>query len=115
MMSDAYVQVVTTVQRREDAEAIGRALIDQRLAACVQIVGPITSIYRWEGRIETAEEWQCWAKSRGALYDRIESAIRRLHPYEVPEILALPVAAGSPSYLAWIEGEVGDSGLGIGD
>ena len=108
MTNDSYIQVVTTTERQEDAEMIARALIDQRLAACVQIVGPITSVYRWEGRVETSREWQCWAKSRSDFYGRIEAAIRRLHPYQVPEILAVPVLAGNPSYLAWLDKEVED-------
>jgi periplasmic divalent cation tolerance protein len=100
------IQVVTTLEHREDAERIARALVEQRLAACVQVVGPITSTYRWRGKIETAQEWQCWAKSRCNLYDEIEQAIRRLHPYEIPEILAVPIVAGSASYLAWLDAEV---------
>jgi periplasmic divalent cation tolerance protein len=104
-MSD-YIQVVTTVEQREDADRIARLLVEERLAACVQVVGPISSTYRWRGAIETAQEWQCWAKSRRGLYDLIEQAIRRVHPYEVPEILAIPVLAGSESYLAWLDGEV---------
>ena len=70
-----------------------------------QVTGPITSTYRWQGKIETAEEWQCWAKSRRDLYPQIEQAIRRLHPYQVPEILAMPILAGSADYLAWLEAE----------
>ena len=101
------IQVVTTVARREEADRIARELIDQRLAACVQVLGPITSTYRWQGKIETSEEWQCWAKSRRDMYDRIEAAIRGLHPYEVPEILAIPVIAGNVAYLAWLEEETG--------
>jgi periplasmic divalent cation tolerance protein len=102
-----YIQVVTTTEHQEDAERIARALVEERLAACVQVAGPITSIYRWRGQIETAREWQCCAKSRRELYDEIERAIRRLHPYEVPEILAMPVLAGSADYLAWLEQETG--------
>lgn len=101
-----YIQVVTTTEHREEAERIARELVERRLAACVQIVGPIGSTYRWQGKIETAEEWQCWAKSRRDRYDQIEQAIRQLHPYEVPEILAMPVLAGSASYLAWLEEQV---------
>lgn len=101
-----YIQVVTTTEHRDDAQTIGRALVEERLAGCVQIIGPITSIYRWQGKINTAQEWQCWAKSRRELYDRIEAAIRRLHPYQVPEILAVAVTAGSADYLAWLEEEV---------
>ena len=101
-----YIQVVTTTGHKEDAQAIARALVEERLAACVQVLGPITSTYRWEGEIETAQEWQCWAKSRRELYGRIEEAIVRLHPYEVPEILAVEILSGSRSYLAWLDEEV---------
>ncbi len=105
-----YIQVVTTTEHRKDAESIARALVEQRLAACVQVIGPIGSTYRWRDAIQTTQEWQCWAKSRRDLYDQIEAAIRRLHPYEVPEILAVPVLAGSTSYLAWLDGEVKTAG-----
>jgi periplasmic divalent cation tolerance protein len=101
-----YIQVVTTIERWEDADRIARALVETRLAACVQIVGPITSTYRWHDRIETSQEWQCWAKSRRDLYEEVEAAIRRLHPYEVPEILALPILAGSADYLAWLAEQI---------
>lgn len=101
-----HIQVVTTTDKRDDAVAIARALIEQRLAACVQIVGPITSVYRWKGQIETAEEWQCWAKSRHDRYAHIEQAIRQTHPYEEPEILAVPMTAASASYLAWLDAQV---------
>jgi len=69
----------------------------------VQILGPITSTYRWQGAVETSEEWLCLVKSRRELYPQIEEAIRRLHPYDVPEILAVPVVAGIASYVAWLE------------
>ncbi len=100
------VAVVTTTEREEDAAAIARMLIEARLAACVQVLGPVTSTYRWQGKIETAREWQCWAKSRGELYDEIERAIRRIHPYDEPEIIAMPIIAGSETYLAWLEQQV---------
>lgn len=100
-----YIQVVTTTERQADAQQIALALVEKRLAACVQVIGPITSTYRWQGQIETAQEWQCWAKSRRELYDEIEQAIRRLHHYEVPEILAIPVLVGSASYLEWVNKE----------
>jgi periplasmic divalent cation tolerance protein len=103
---DDYIQLITTTDKREDAQTIAQALVERRLAACVQIVGPITSVYRWQGKIQTAQEWQCLVKSRRALYTPIERAIRELHPYQVPEILALPVLAGSEAYLNWIDQEV---------
>jgi len=101
-----YIQVVTTTTGKAEAESIARALVQQRLAACVQVLGPITSTYWWQGKIETNQEWQCWIKSRRDLYDEIEQAIRQLHSYEVPEILAVAVVAGSDSFLAWIDDEL---------
>jgi len=106
-MSD-YVQVLTVVERQEDAERIARSLVEARLAACVQVLGPVTSTYRWQGSIETSREWLCLAKSRAELYPQIEEAIRQIHPYQVPEILAVPILAGSASYLEWLERETGN-------
>ena len=101
-----YIQVVTTTEHKEDAQTVARLLVEQRLAACVQVVGPVTSTYRWQGKIETNDEWQCWAKSRRDLYPQIERAIRSRHPYDVPEILAVAILAGSPDYLAWLDEQV---------
>lgn len=102
-----YIQVLTTTSSKADAQAIADALVAQRLAACVQVIGPITSTYRWQGQVETAEEWLCIAKSRGDLYAVVEQAIRAVHPYEEPEILAVPVTAGSASYLRWLDDNLG--------
>jgi periplasmic divalent cation tolerance protein len=74
----------------------------------VQVIGPIRSRYRWQGAVEEAEEWQCLAKTEAALYPRVEEAIRALHSYEEPEILATPIVAGSDGYLGWISESVGD-------
>ena len=109
-MDNPYIQVMTTTATPEDAERIAQALVERRQAACVQIVGPIRSIYHWQGNVENGREWLCLAKSRQDLYPQIEATIRSLHPYEVPEILALPVTAGSASYLAWLEQAVGAPG-----
>ena len=106
-MSD-HIEVVTTVETPEDARRIAQALVESRLASCVQVRGPITSTYRWQGKIETAEEWQCVAKTRRDLYDRVEEAIAALHPYEVPEILALPIVAESAAYRQWLDAETSD-------
>jgi periplasmic divalent cation tolerance protein len=100
------IQVITTTETKADAQAIANALVEKRLAGCVQIVGPITSTYWWEGKIETAEEWLCLIKSRRDLYADLEKAIREVHPYDVPEILAVPVTAGSKPYLEWLDGEL---------
>jgi periplasmic divalent cation tolerance protein len=99
---EGFIQVMTATDKREDAERIARSLVERRLAGCVQIVGSVTSIYRWKGKIETAGEWLCLIKSRAELYGTIESAILALHPYETPEIIALPITAGSRDYLAWL-------------
>ena len=101
-----YIQVATTVATEKEATAIAALLVEQRLAACVQVVGPMTSHYRWQGKIETAGEYLCLAKSRAALYPEIEAAIKAVHPYEVAEIIAMPIIAGSKEYLAWLGAEV---------
>jgi periplasmic divalent cation tolerance protein len=101
-----YIQVATTVATEKQAGAIAALLVEQRLAACVQVVGPMTSHYRWQGKIEMAGEYLCLAKSRAALYPEIEAAIKTIHPYEVAEIIALPIIAGSKEYLAWLAAEV---------
>jgi periplasmic divalent cation tolerance protein len=100
-MSD-FIQVATTCGTRDVALAIARRLVEDRLAACVQVSGPFTSVYRWRGAVESAEEWLCTVKTRGDLFSRVEAAIRELHTYEVPEILATPLTAGSGDYLTWL-------------
>ena len=103
---ESYIQIVTTTDKKEDAEKIAMTMVEKKLAACVQIVGPITSTYRWKGTIETATEWQCVIKSREALYPEIEKAIQSIHPYEVPEIIAMSIFAGSKKYLEWLHNEL---------
>src|SRR5688500_14501510 len=98
------LQVITTTGSSDDARRIATALIERRLAACVQIVGPIESVYRWQGKVETAQEWQCWIKTRGDLFTSVEKVIRELHPYELPEILTMSAEANKP-YLDWLRNE----------
>lgn len=102
-----YVQVLTTVGSEEEAAEIAAALLERRLVACVQTAGPIVSRYRWQGELEQEREWQCLAKTEASLYEEVEAAIRSLHSYEQPEILAIPVIAGSVGYLDWISASVG--------
>jgi periplasmic divalent cation tolerance protein len=97
------IQVLTTVPDKPLAVQIGHTLVEARLAACVQVSGPVESVYRWHGKIETTSEWQCWIKTTRDRYAEVEQAIRRLHPYEVPEILALPVVEGHLDYIQWLE------------
>ena len=101
-----YIQLYTTVETKEDAEKISRRVVEKRVAACAQIIGPIESTYWWEGKIERAEEWLCVMKSRNELYQALEKTVKEIHPYEVPEILAIPIYAGNPSYLEWLDGEL---------
>jgi periplasmic divalent cation tolerance protein len=100
-----YLQVTTTTESRSDAESIADVLLDQRLAACVQIIGPIQSQYHWKGKREKSEEWLCLVKTRENLYKQVEEAIKNNHPYDVPEIIAVPIIAGSTEYLQWLEDE----------
>lgn len=101
-MSDP-IMVVTTTPHRGDAERIAQGLVERYLVACAQISGPITSVYRWQGAVETAQEWRCVAKTDRAKYEAVEQAIRQLHPYEVPEIVVTPIVAGSQAYLDWLQ------------
>jgi periplasmic divalent cation tolerance protein len=102
----AHIQVVTTAGSREEAERIARLLVERRLAGCVQVLGPVRSLYWWEGRVEEAEEWLCIAKSREDLFPELEAAIREGHSYQVPEILATRVDQGSRPYLEWLDREL---------
>jgi periplasmic divalent cation tolerance protein len=101
-----HLQVLTTAGSEEEAGRIAAALVERRLAACVQVVGPLVSRYRWQGEIEEEREWQCLAKTTRAAYEGVEAAIRELHSYEEPEIVATEIAAGSAGYLAWIDENV---------
>ena len=108
-MTDA-IQVVTATSSHEEAQRIAWALVERRLAACVQVAGPVTSTYRWKGQIETAQEFLCIIKTEQSQYPALEAAIRELHSYDVPEILSLPVSAGNRAYLDWLREELADAG-----
>lgn len=94
--------VLTTVESADDGERLGRLLIERRLAACVQILPPMTSIYRWQGKLEQASEHLLLIKTTRTVYPELEPAIKENHPYETPEIIALQVETGSRSYLDWL-------------
>lgn len=97
-----FIQVTTAIDSKEKAQQLAEALVKNRLAACVHVSGPITSTYWWQGQLEIAEEWVCVAKTRKELYEDVAEMIKRLHSYDEPEIIALPIIAGSQSYLDWI-------------
>lgn len=104
-MSNAIL-VLTTTAAQEDARQIARTLLQQKLAACVHIRGPIESSYWWQGQLEFAAEWQCIVKTRRDLYTKVEQAILAVHPYQTPEIVAIDIVAGSEAYLRWLNEEV---------
>ena len=100
-----YIQVMTAVDNEEDAQNIASAIVSQRLAASVQIVGPVNSTFWWNNDVETSAEWLCLIKTRADLFAELEALIQQVHPYDVPELLALPIVAGGKSYLTWLDRE----------
>ncbi len=97
-----YIQLSTTTSTAAEAETIATALVELRLAACVQIVPQVRSVYRWQGKVEQADEWLCLVKTHRRLLSRVEAEIDRLHSYECPEIVAVAIEAGSAAYLQWL-------------
>ncbi|MCB1927609.1 MAG: divalent-cation tolerance protein CutA [Rhodocyclaceae bacterium] len=106
MPADAEILLVlTNLPDREAGEALARQLVEARLAACVNVLGGCTSVYRWQGATECADEVPLLIKTTGASYAALEDAILAAHPYELPEIIAVPVTRGLPGYLQWVTGE----------
>lgn len=104
-MTDKIV-ILSTCGSAEEAEKIGATLVGAQVAACVNVVPGMRSIYGWKGAVERATEWLLLIKTRRELFERVHDELRKLHSYQVPELIALPVVEGSESYLAWIDGEV---------
>jgi periplasmic divalent cation tolerance protein len=100
--------VVTNLPDRESAEKLAALLIERRLAACVNILAPCSSVYRWQGEIQHDEEHPLLIKTAKDRYAELEAAIRANHPYELPEVIAVPVIQGLPAYLQWVESETRD-------
>ncbi len=105
-MTDKIV-VLSTCASAEEAEKLARQLVEERLAACVNVVPRIQSYYRWQGATESAEEWLLIIKSSRERFDPLRAALEKAHSYEVPEVLALPVVAGAANYLDWLETNLG--------
>ena len=101
-MTDKRI-VLTTTGSREEAERIAQTLVEGELAACVNVVGPMTSIYRWQGKVDRADEFLLVIKTTAAATKRVEAKIRELHSYELPECIVLPIEGGNEKYLKWIE------------
>jgi periplasmic divalent cation tolerance protein len=100
------IVVTTTCSSEEEALRVARAVVERRLAACAQVQGGVRSVYRWKGAVEEAGEWLVTFKTRTELFDRLGEAVRGLHSYETPELIATPVVDGSAEYLAWLDGQV---------
>jgi periplasmic divalent cation tolerance protein len=100
-MPEALV-VMTTVEKQEDGERLARLLVERELAACVQVLPPMISIYRWQGNVERASEVLLIIKTARAIYSELEATIKENHPYQTPEIIALPIETGSDAYLSWL-------------
>ncbi|MBU2598491.1 MAG: divalent-cation tolerance protein CutA [Actinobacteria bacterium] len=100
-----FIQVITTVDDESKAKEIQNILVQKRAAACAQVFGPILSCFWWEGKIEQAIEWVCVAKLKFENYEKAENLIKENHPYDVPEIVAIPISSGNIDYLNWIKSE----------
>ena len=101
-MENQYILVLTTVLSREEADKLAAALVESRLVACVNISSSVTSVYHWKGDVCKDEEFMLFMKTEKALYREVEEEIKQLHPYELPEIIAIPIESGSKEYLSWI-------------
>ncbi len=104
-MNDNHVVVITTTDSAEAAGELARAVVGARLAACAQVGGPVRSVYRWDGEVRDDQEWQVWIKTAYDRVDELTEFVKANHPYDVPEVVALPVLGGNADYLAWITEE----------
>ena len=103
-----FIQITTTTGQRHEAEQIASELVSRLVAACVQVSGPILSTFRWQGQVETADEWVCTIKTSRDKFDAVTELVRQIHPYEVPEIIATPISAGNDAYLRWLAEQLGE-------
>ena len=106
-MTDKIV-VFSTCGSSEEAERVARSLVEKHLAGCVNIVAPVRSFYRWKGKVEDAVEWLLIIKTSRGRFEELRAALEQVHTYELPETIAIPVVDGSPTYLNWLEGELGE-------
>lgn len=104
------VVVLTAAGSEAEAATIARALVDRRLAACVNVIPGVQSIYRWRGAVHSESEWLLLVKTHRDRFDAVRSAIKELHSYEVPEVVMLEIGDGDAGYLAWLSESVGDAG-----
>lgn len=101
-----FLLVQTTLESQEDAARLAEVMTEKRLSACCQIEGPITSVYWWKGKLEQEQEWKCSFKTSKTLFPKLAEAIKEIHPYETPEIIAVSIEDGSQEYLSWLQKEL---------
>jgi len=109
-MEKDHVIVLTTISADADGHALASTLVNERLAACVNVLAEMQSIYRWQGKVESAAERQLLIKTRLPLVDALEKRIKQLHPYDLPEFIVVPIVGGSARYLAWITENTSEAG-----
>ena len=102
-MQNTYIIVLVTTASKQEAENIAQHLLKEQLIACANITGPVSSLFRWSGKIERAEEYLVFMKSHKGLFEKLVETVKALHSYEVPEIIALPIVEGSEAYLGWLD------------
>jgi len=100
------VQLTTTVGGKAQAISLAQTIVTERLAACAQVQGPIESVYWWQGKIDNATEWYCHFKTTKLLAERLRIRVVKLHPYDVPEVIVIPIIDGHPPYLDWVASEI---------
>jgi periplasmic divalent cation tolerance protein len=104
-MDESYILILVTAPSREVGEQIAMKLVEERLAACANLVGPIQSTYRWEGVVQKDDEVLLMIKTRSELFELVAECVRQNHPYSVPEVIGVTISQGLPSYLEWIDKE----------
>ncbi len=98
-----FYQVFSTIDSKDKADEMAKVLVQEKLAACIQVTGPVESTYWWEGKVETSKEWLILIKTSGERLNSLIQRLKEIHPYEVPEIIAHEIVSGNPDYLRWIE------------
>ncbi len=109
-MGAEQVVAISTAGSAEEAGSLARAIVEARLAACVQVGGPLRSVYRWDGAVQDDQEWQLWIKATADRLDELTDFVRANHSYDTPELVALPVLGGDPAYLRWVVDETRPAG-----